>query len=112
MASRLDALIEQLHSQKAEALLIEAGNSLFLVRGKATIPLVNAKLTNEHVSALLTDAAPPDVRAAIARGTPVDFDYVSPSGPVHIEFKVVAGKCFARVAPIADIEEAQQPMAF
>ena len=97
MQSRFDALIAQLYAQKADALLVEAGNSLFLQRGTESVPLVNAKLTDEHVRALLSDAAPPDARLSIERHEPVDFDYSSPSGPVHVEYAIFNGKSFARV---------------
>jgi twitching motility protein PilT len=100
VASRLDALIEQLMVQKADALLVEAGNTLFLVRGAETIPLVNARLTNEHVAALLRDSAPPELRQAFDANDAVDFEYASPSGPVHIEFRKVSGKSYARVTPV------------
>src|SRR3954447_345764 len=99
MRSRLDALIEQLYSQKADALLIEAGNSLFLVRGSETLPLVNARLTNEHVGQLLRDAAPPDARMSIERRVGVEFDYMRGAGPVHIQFASTDDKSFARVTP-------------
>jgi twitching motility protein PilT len=97
MASRLDALIGQLHALEADALLVEAGNSLFLKKGDEHLPLVNAKLTNEHVAELLRPAAPPDARLSIDRSESVDFDYVSPTGPVHVEVATSNGKMFARI---------------
>jgi twitching motility protein PilT len=99
MSSRLDALIEQLRAQSADALLVEAGNTMFLAKGKESIPLLNARLSNAHVTSLLRDAAPPDARLSIERGETVEFDYVSPSGPVRVEFRVVEDRYFARVTP-------------
>ena len=96
--SRLDALIEQLRSQKGDALLIEAQNTLFLTRGDEHIPLVNARLSNEHVVELLWGAAPPDARLSLERGESIEFDYVSPGGPVHVEFRTIDGRYFARLA--------------
>ncbi len=95
--SRLDALIEQLKIQKADALLLEAQNSLFLAKGADTIPLVNARLNNEHIVELLRGAAPPDARLSLERGESIEFDYISPSGPVRVEFRSVEGRFFARL---------------
>ena len=95
--SRLDALIEQLKVHKADALLLEAQNSLFLAKGADTIPLVNARLSNDHIVELLWGSAPPDARLSIERGESIDFVYVSPAGPAHIDFRTVEGRYFARV---------------
>ena len=111
MPNRLDALIGQLRAQSADALLVEAGNSLFLVKGTEHLPLVNARLTNEHVAELLREAAPPDARLAIDRFEPVEFDYASPAGPVHVELAVADNRLFARITEIAElVQKAETPL--
>jgi twitching motility protein PilT len=99
MANRLDALIGQLRAQHADAILVEAGNSLFLVKGTEQLPLINAKLTNQHVAELLRDAAPPDARLSIDRLEPVEFGYASPNGSVRVELAVADSRLFARITP-------------
>jgi twitching motility protein PilT len=99
MANRLDALIGQLRAQSADAILVEAGNSLFLVKGTEQLPLINAKLTNQHVAELLRDVAPPDARLSIDRLEPVEFGYAGPNGSVRVELAVADSRLFARITP-------------
>ncbi len=105
MVSRLDALIGQLRAQHADAILVEAGNSLFLVKGTEHLPLINAKLTNQHVAELLRDAAPPDARLSIDRLEPVEFGYAGPNGSVRVELAVADNRLLARITPEAQRED-------
>jgi twitching motility protein PilT len=98
--ARIDTFIAQLVSREGEALLMEGGNNIFLVKGGAMDPLVDARrgvLQNEHIQALLRDVAPAHQHEAIGGGSPMGFSYDSPSGRVSIKTAMRDGKFMARV---------------
>ena len=97
MPNRLDALIAALDTQRADALLLEAGNAIFLLKNGEHVSLVEGQFTNDHIAALLLDVAPPDARLCIEHLEPVEFDYASPVGPVRVELAVADCRLFARI---------------
>lgn len=98
--ARIDSFIAQLVSRGGEALLLEGGNNIFLVKDGAMDPLVDARrgvLQNEHIQTLLRDVAPANHQDAISGGSSVGFSYDSPSGRVAIKTAMRDGKYMARV---------------
>ncbi len=98
--ARIDSFIAQLVSRGGEALLLEGGNNIFLVKDGAMEPLVDARrgvLQNEHIQTLLRDVAPANHQDAISGGSSVGFSYDSPSGRVAIKTAMRDGKYMARV---------------
>ena len=98
--ARLDSFITTLLSREGEALLLEGGNNIFLVKDGAMDPLVDARrgvLQNEHIQALLKDIAPPQHHDAIAANTPTSFSYQGPGAVVVVKTAFRDGRVMARI---------------
>ncbi len=98
--ARLDSFISQLITQQGEALLLEGGNNIFLVKEGGMEPLVDPRrgvLQNEHIQALLADIAPAEHQAAIANSAPTSFHYSGVNGVVVVKTAVRDGRFMARI---------------
>jgi twitching motility protein PilT len=98
--ARIDTFIAQLVQQDGDALLLEGGNNIFLVKAGAMDPLVDPRrgvLQNEHVMTLIRDIAPPANQDQIAVGVSTSFTYHSPNGPVTVKTATREGRYMARV---------------
>jgi twitching motility protein PilT len=98
--ARIDSFIVQLFQREGEALLLEGGNNIFLVKGGTMDPLVDARrgiLQNEHIQALLRDIAPAALQDQIGIGLSATFTYLSPHGPLTVKTATRDGKLMARL---------------
>lgn len=98
--ARIDTFVAQLVQQDGDALLLEGGNNIFLVKGGAMEPLVDPRrgvLQNEHVVALLRDVAPAGSQEQIAVGMSTSFTYQSPNGAVMVKTATRDGRFMARL---------------
>ena len=98
--ARLDTFITTLLQREGEALLLEGGNNIFLVKDGAMDPLVDARrgvLQNEHIQALLKDIAPAQHHDAIANNTPASFTYQCPEATVVVKTAFRDGRVMARI---------------
>jgi len=98
--ARIDTFIAQLASGAGEALLLEGGNNIFLVKGGGMEPLVDPRrgvLQNEHIAQLLKDVAPPQHQDQIGVGLSTQFTYHAPSCIVIVKTATRDGKLMARV---------------
>jgi twitching motility protein PilT len=98
--ARIDTFIAQLVQQDGDALLLEGGNNIFLVKAGAMDPLVDPRrgvLQNEHVMTLIRDIAPPANQDQIAVGVSTSFVYHSPNGPVTVKTATRDGRYMARL---------------
>ncbi|MDP2342543.1 MAG: type IV pilus twitching motility protein PilT [Deltaproteobacteria bacterium] len=98
--ARLDTFIAQLVQREGEALMIEGGNNIFLLKGGQLEPLVDARkgtLQNEHVMALLKDIAPPEAQKNLDANVPATFTYESPNGPAVVKTAIRDGRLMARL---------------
>ncbi len=113
--ARLDSFIAQVIQKGGEALMIEGGNNIFMLRAGALEPLVDARkgvLQNEHVTMLLKDIAPLDVQPALDAEQPVTFTYESPHGAVVVKTAMREGRLMARIkmAGSSSSQEASGPL--
>ena len=86
--ARLDTFIAQLQNKEGEALMIEGGKNIFLLKDGQLEPLMDARkgtLQNEHVLALLKDIAPAEVQADLDAHKPLSFSYQSPNGAADVK---------------------------
>ena len=98
--ARIDTFIAQLVQREGEALLLEGGNNVFLIKGGTMDPLVDARrgiLQNEHIQALLRDIAPASLQEQIGIGLTATFTYMSPDGPLTVKTASRDGKLMARL---------------
>jgi len=98
--ARIDSFIVQLFQREGEALLLEGGNNIFLVKGGTMDPLVDARrgiLQNEHIQALLRDIAPAALQDQIGIGLSATFTYLSPHGSLTVKTATRDGKLMARL---------------
>lgn len=98
--ARLDTFIAQLVSREGEALLLEGGNNIFLVKDGAMEPLVDPRrgvLQNEHIQALLKDIAAPQQQPALDTMTPTSFTYLGPQAHVVVKTAMRDGRLMARI---------------
>ncbi len=98
--ARLDTFIAQLVSREGEALLLEGGNNIFLVKDGAMEPLVDPRrgvLQNEHIQALLKDIAAPPQQPALDKMTPTSFTYAGPQAQVVVKTAMREGRLMARI---------------
>jgi twitching motility protein PilT len=98
--ARIDTFIAQLVQQDGDALLLEGGNNIFLVKGGTMDPLVDPRrgvLQNEHVIALIRDIAPPANQDQVAVGGSTSFTYHSPSGALMVKTATRDGRFMARL---------------
>ena len=98
--ARLDNFITTLLSRDGEALLLEGGNNIFLVKDGQMEPLVDARrgvLQNEHIQALLKDIAPEQHHEALAANTPASFNYHGPGATVIVKTAFRDGRVMARI---------------
>jgi twitching motility protein PilT len=102
--ARIDTFIAQLVQQDGDALLLEGGNNIFLVKAGEMDPLVDPRrgvLQNEHVLTLIRDVAPPGHVEQVALGLSTAFVYRSPSGAVMVKTATRDGRFMARIKPDA-----------
>jgi twitching motility protein PilT len=112
--TRIDAFLSQLAARGADSLVLESGNTIFLVKGSHMEPLVASApgaLQNQHVGLLLSEIAPPDVVKKIEAGEPCEFRVDSSVGPLAIEFVVPRGKFMARLRRVGSVGAATSPAA-
>jgi twitching motility protein PilT len=98
--ARIDTFIAQLVQREGEALLLEGGNNVFLIKGSTMDPLVDARrgiLQNEHIQALLRDIAPASLQEQIGIGLTATFTYLSPDGPLTVKTASRDGKLMAQL---------------
>lgn len=98
--ARIDTFIAQLVQQDGDALLLEGGNNIFLVKGGSMEPLVDPKrgvLQNEHVLALVRDITPAHQQDQIAVGVSASFTYLSPNGSLIVKTATRDGRFMARL---------------
>jgi twitching motility protein PilT len=98
--ARLDTFIAQLVQREGEALMIEGGNNIFLLKAGQLEPLVDARkgvLQNEHVLALLKDIAPPEAQKNLDASVAATFTYESPHGPAVVKTALRDGRLMARL---------------
>lgn len=105
--ARIDSFLAQLMAYEAEALLVESGDNLYLVKGEQRLPLMQVRagaIANAHVVALLCEIAPPDVRAgleACAAGASIEWEYQWGTCFFHVEAAVVGGRLRARIQEVS-----------
>jgi twitching motility protein PilT len=109
--ARLDTFIAQLVSREGDALLLEGGNNIFLVKEGAMEPLVDPRrgvLQNEHIQALLKDIAAPQQQGALDAMTPTSFTYLGPQANVIVKTALREGRLMARIK-ISEMVSAEGP---
>ena len=110
--ARLDTFIAQLVQKEGEALMIEGGNNIFLLKGGKLEPLVDARkgvLQNEHVLALLKDIAPPEVQEQLDASIAATFTYDSPHGTATVKTAMRDGRLMARLKLGGGLSSAEGP---
>lgn len=98
--ARLDTFIAQLQNKEGEALMIEGGKNIFLLKDGQLEPLMDPRkgtLQNEHVLALLKDIAPAEVQADLDAHKPLSFSYQSPNGAADVKTGLRDGHILARL---------------
>lgn len=96
---RLDAFLAQLIQYEADALTVESGDNLYLVKGEERRPLMQARtgaLTPAHVLALVADVARGPERAALLAGHPATLEYCFMDRTFTIEVAIAGDRYFAR----------------
>lgn len=102
--ARIDVFLSQLLTYEADALLLEGGDNLYLVKGDRRVPLMQVRpgvLANAHIVALLGDIAPPDVREQLERGEACAWEYRASGVPFSVELVAVDARLLARIRPSA-----------
>lgn len=105
--ARIDTFLAQLMAYEAEALLVESGDNLYLVKGEQRLPLMQVRagaIANAHVAALLSEIAPPDVRGGLetcAEGASIEWEYQWGTCFFHVEAAVVGGRIRARLQEVS-----------
>lgn len=108
--ARIDSFLAQLMAYEAEALLVESGDNLYLVKGEQRLPLMQVRagaIANAHVAALLAEIAPNELRAAIeqcatgASNGALEWEYQWGTCFFHVEAAVVSGRLCARLQEVS-----------
>ena len=102
MTTRLDLFLTHLVSHRGDYVLLAARRSFSLFKGDVETPLVEARgdqIINDHVLAILSDVAPPDVYQQIVAGQGGSFFYRSPWGLVQVQCTLEQGNHVAKVVP-------------
>ncbi len=76
--ARIDSFLAQLMAYEAEALLIESGDNLYLVKGEQRLPLMHVPagaIQNAHVVTLLGEVAPPEICRRLEAGEGAEWVY-------------------------------------
>ncbi len=110
--ARIDSFLAQLIAHGADALLLESGNNLYLVKGEQRLPLTHVKsgqLMNQHLVALLGEIAPPEVSFRLQQGVNVEWDYSFGQCVFRAEFAVVGERFVARLREFRTMKVEQQP---
>lgn len=98
--ARIDTFLAQLMAYEAEALLIESGDNLYLVKSDQRMPLMQVRagaIANAHVAALLGEIAPAYARAQLESGAGLEWDYQWGTCLFHVEVANVGGRIRARL---------------
>lgn len=105
--ARVDSFLAQLIAYEADALVIESGNNVYLVKGDKREALLQVRpgtLNNVHVKALLDEIAPPEVIRWLGGDLAepaVAFDHRFGTCLFHVELAAVAQRLFARMRVVS-----------
>jgi twitching motility protein PilT len=111
---RIDAFLQQMAARNADALVLESGNTIFVLKGSHMDPLVASApgaLQNQHVGMLLAELATGDVVKKIEAGEPCTFACDTVVGPMQVEFVVPRGRFMARIRRQASTPGVAAPAA-
>jgi twitching motility protein PilT len=98
--ARIDTFISQLVQHDGDALVLEGGNNVFLMKAGAMDPLVDPRrgvVQNEHVLSLIREIVPASQADQVGVGVSTSFVYRSPEGLVTVKTATRDGRYMARV---------------
>src|SRR5687767_14403304 len=98
--ARIDSFLAQLIAYEADALVVESGDNIYLLKGDQRMPLMRVRpgaIGNAHVVTLLGEIAPEPLHEAMRRFEPVDFGYRWGTCEFHVAALNSDGKYNVRV---------------
>ncbi|HEY4219681.1 MAG TPA: hypothetical protein VGO62_00030, partial [Myxococcota bacterium] len=98
--ARIDSFLAQLIAYEAEALQIDSGDNMYLVKGDQRVPMMQVKpgqIGNTHIAALLLEVAAHEVRDLVENGEAADWDYTLGNCLFRVELRIDDGRYRARM---------------